>query len=239
MDRDALGGRTVLDICYFIIVLVVLLNIIFGIIIDTFSDLRMQKMEREDRINNYCTICDLTKLDIDRAADTPGGFRRHIKQEHHMWNYLKFMIFLQNQDQDDDDGLELYVRQCIERKDVSWFPMGQAMCMLQDEDSTDKKENTVDTTDSGRRGGVSSTDNESLSEMKLLIEEMKKGMEDKMEKIEKQIAGINSAGTSCVSTHSIIWLRHNHPCEPTTKTPIYMHDRRRPHSPNLQPSPIG
>lgn len=151
-------------------------------------------MDREDRINNYCTICDLTKLDIDRAADTPGGFRRHIKQEHHMWNYLKFMIFLQNQDQDDDDGLELYVRQCIERKDVSWFPMGQAMCMLQDEDSTDKKENTVDTTDSGRRGGVSSTDNESLSEMKLLIEEMKKGMEDKMEKIEKQIAGINSAG---------------------------------------------
>ena len=38
--------RLWIDFLYFLLVLIVLLNVIFGIIIDTFSDLRSQKMER-------------------------------------------------------------------------------------------------------------------------------------------------------------------------------------------------
>ena len=41
--RKSLGGRFYLDLLFFFIVLIVLLNIIFGIIIDTFSELRTSK----------------------------------------------------------------------------------------------------------------------------------------------------------------------------------------------------
>eukprot|EP00937_MAST-01D_sp_MAST-1D-sp2_P002362 g2362.t1 len=129
-DR-ALGPRFVVDFLFFAIVLIVLVNIIFGIIIDTFSELREKKKEREAHTVGTCFICGLDKLIFDRSAETlDQGFRRHIKEDHYMWSYLKFMIFLHLQDQDDDDGLELYVRQCLESDDLSWLPMDKALCLV-------------------------------------------------------------------------------------------------------------
>tara|TARA_B110000971_G_C19670233_1_gene346330 strand:- start:8 stop:511 length:504 start_codon:yes stop_codon:yes gene_type:complete len=42
----SLEERLWVDLLYFVFVLVVLLNVVFGIIIDTFSELRQKKMER-------------------------------------------------------------------------------------------------------------------------------------------------------------------------------------------------
>ena len=47
-----------------------------------------------------------------------------------MWNYAYFVINLEEQDKDDDDGIELYVRHCISREDVEWFPKNKAMCLM-------------------------------------------------------------------------------------------------------------
>jgi hypothetical protein len=43
-----------------------------------------------------------------------------------MWNYLYFMVYLWEQDKDDDDGLEQFVRRCVEKQNLSWFPIGFA-----------------------------------------------------------------------------------------------------------------
>jgi inositol 1,4,5-triphosphate receptor type 3 len=43
---NPMGWRFLLDFMFYLVVLVVLLNIIFGIIIDTFSELRTDKKER-------------------------------------------------------------------------------------------------------------------------------------------------------------------------------------------------
>merc|ERR1711967_102301 len=34
-----------------------------------------------------------------------------------MWNYLSFILFIWEQDKDDDDGLELYVRHLLEKEE--------------------------------------------------------------------------------------------------------------------------
>jgi hypothetical protein len=39
------------------------------------------------------------------------------------------MISLKEQDKDDDDGLEQYVRHSIDAEDVEWFPKAKAMCL--------------------------------------------------------------------------------------------------------------
>lgn len=109
-----------------------LLNIIFGIIIDTFGSLRDAKDELQKDKMNVCLICGIEKQVFDRASTEPDGFKRHIEEDHNMWNYLSFIVFLQENDKDDDDGLEYYVRHCIENDDITWLPLRKAMKLTQE-----------------------------------------------------------------------------------------------------------
>ena len=100
---------------------------VFGIIIDTFSELRSDKTERLRKTENYCFICGIDKLKFDRNSDGATGFKDHIQNDHYMWDYLFFIVFIFLQDKDDDDGLEYYVRNLIDNGDIKWFPMNKAM----------------------------------------------------------------------------------------------------------------
>jgi hypothetical protein len=142
MDHD-LDERWILDFLYFVVVLIVLLNVIFGIIIDTFSDLRSKKEERLSDTAEVCFICGIDKQVFDRASDKPNGFQEHIKKDHNMWAYYYFIVFIWEQDKDDDDGMELYVRNCIDDNDLSWFPMNKAMRLDVGDDDSDELINAV------------------------------------------------------------------------------------------------
>jgi hypothetical protein len=126
MTRD-LEYRYIVDTLYFVSVLIVLLNVMFGIVIDTFGNLRTAKAERLDDTTGICFVCGIDKQVFDRAADGVQGFTDHIKRDHNMWNYLYFIIYVWEQDKDDDDGLEQFVRRSIDINDINWFPMNKAM----------------------------------------------------------------------------------------------------------------
>ena len=49
------------DVSCFIIINVIFMNIIFGIIIDTFAELRDKNTKREQDIENVCFICSLDR----------------------------------------------------------------------------------------------------------------------------------------------------------------------------------
>jgi hypothetical protein len=123
----SLGTRYIVDTLYFVVVIVILLNVIFGIVIDTFGNLRAEKDDRQTDTKGFCFICGIDKQVFDRASDGVQGFTVHIKSDHNMWNYLFFIIYIWEQDKDDDDGLEQFVRRSIEVNDINWFPMSRAM----------------------------------------------------------------------------------------------------------------
>jgi len=106
----------------------VLLNVIRGITVDTFSELRLAKIDRLRDTTETCFICGINKQVFDRDKASKG-FKYHIKTEHNMWNYLFFILYIWEQDKDDDDGLEQYVRRCIDANDISWVPTNKAMCL--------------------------------------------------------------------------------------------------------------
>ena len=56
--------RTVFDLLFFIVVLVLLLNIIFGIVLDTFATMREESNERKAIEEGYCFICMNPKVRI-------------------------------------------------------------------------------------------------------------------------------------------------------------------------------
>lgn len=95
--------------------------------IDTFGELRTKKAERIEDTTGICFICGIDKQVFDRASDGVHGFGDHIKKDHHMWNYLFFIIYVWEQDKDDDDGLEQFVRNRIDANDIVWFPMNKSM----------------------------------------------------------------------------------------------------------------
>ena len=51
-------------------------------------------------------------------------------QEHNMWNYLFFIIYLREKDDTDFTGIDSFVMECLEQKDVSWVPRGRALCLI-------------------------------------------------------------------------------------------------------------
>ena len=50
-------ARIVYDLLFFFIIIIITLNLIFGVIIDTFADLRSEKQQKEEILKNSCFIC--------------------------------------------------------------------------------------------------------------------------------------------------------------------------------------
>jgi hypothetical protein len=84
---SAFAQRYIYDIFFFIIVLVLLLNMIFGIIIDKFGELRDQQNENIKAMTEYCFICGMEGTEIDTEGQKRGmqnAFKHHVEEEHHM-----------------------------------------------------------------------------------------------------------------------------------------------------------
>jgi inositol 1,4,5-triphosphate receptor type 1 len=116
-----LTARIGYDVSFFIVIIILLLNIIFGIIIDTFGQLREESSLKNSLMNSHCFICGLAKdLFDDRAtrdaiSGKVGGlnFSDHIDHEHNMWDYMFYMIYLQEKDPNEYDGIERSTFFCL------------------------------------------------------------------------------------------------------------------------------
>jgi hypothetical protein len=65
LDAAYYWFRFVYDLSFFIIIIVLLMNLVFGIIIDAFGDMRDQRRETEDDISNKCFICGINRLKFE------------------------------------------------------------------------------------------------------------------------------------------------------------------------------
>merc|ERR1712170_109120 len=91
-DRSLWYIRYIYDATCFIIINVISMNIIFGIIIDTFKELRELKAERDFDKNNFCFICSISKAKFDKVED--NGFVKHVEYDHNTWDYLFYIYYL-------------------------------------------------------------------------------------------------------------------------------------------------
>jgi len=111
----------VFEVTFFIIVNIMFLNMIFGIIIDTFAELREDRHFVETDMKNTCFICNIDRQTFDR--DSEHGFSHHIMLEHNLWMYVFFIIHLKAKDKTDYDGTESYVFHKLQEEDISWVPL--------------------------------------------------------------------------------------------------------------------
>ena len=126
--------RIIFDLLFFIVVNTIGLNIIFGIIVDTFSQLRNEKSEQEKDMKNICFICGLENYVFDRKGN---GFKNHVKNEHNMWQYYSFFLYLDSVDPCDHTAIEGFVFNKLKEDEIDFFPQNKARCIVDDDNEQD------------------------------------------------------------------------------------------------------
>ncbi|KAK4321538.1 hypothetical protein Pmani_007659 [Petrolisthes manimaculis] len=124
--ENLFAARVVYDLLFFFVVIIIVLNLIFGVIIDTFADLRSEKQSSEEILKNSCFICGLKRNCFDNKA---VNFEDHIKREHNMWHYLFFYVQVHVKDPTEFTGPESYVDTLVKENDLNWFPRMRAMSL--------------------------------------------------------------------------------------------------------------
>uniref|UniRef100_A0A4W4FP35 Inositol 1,4,5-trisphosphate receptor n=1 Tax=Electrophorus electricus TaxID=8005 RepID=A0A4W4FP35_ELEEL len=130
-------ARVVYDLLFYFIVIIIVLNLIFGVIIDTFADLRSEKQKKEEVLKTTCFICGLER---DKFDNKTVSFEEHVKLEHNIWNYLYFIVLVREKNKTDYTGPESYVAHMIKNKNLDWFPRMQAMSLVVTEGEGEQNE---------------------------------------------------------------------------------------------------
>ena len=117
--------RLVFDILFFIIVIIIMLNIFFGIIVDTFAELRDARREMEHDIENFCFVCGRPKHEFELRG---SGWNQHIQIEHNIWAYMGYIIYIKRKPITECDGIEKYVKNKLAQNDITFFPT-TALCL--------------------------------------------------------------------------------------------------------------
>lgn len=136
-EESLFPARVIYDLLFYFIVIIIVLNLIFGVIIDTFADLRSEKQKKEEVLKTTCFICGLER---DKFDNKTVSFEEHIKEEHNIWNYLYFIVLVRVKNKTDYTGPESYVAQMIKSKNLDWFPRMRAMSLVSNEGEGEQNE---------------------------------------------------------------------------------------------------
>jgi hypothetical protein len=84
------------------------LNIIFGIIVNQFAELRDIKANGDKDTLDYCYICQIQSMVFEKFT---AVFVPHIEKDHHLWDYIYFIVHLEEKDQSTFNGVESTVHE--------------------------------------------------------------------------------------------------------------------------------
>lgn len=52
------------------------------------------------KVKQRCFICDTERNTIDRNRNNNKGFFEHIEEEHNLWNYIFYLVYLKNKQEE-------------------------------------------------------------------------------------------------------------------------------------------
>lgn len=182
LDDPNYYTKLIFGLSYFMLITIVSMNIIFGIIIDTFSELRDAENTRTDDTKNVCFISGYERDVFEKMGKS---FDKHISHFHNPLNYINFLIYIRSKPEDLYDGIEAYVADQYANKKTTWAPIENTMYLKVDKDEID-----FDT----------KADNlqEKLNEETSIMKEGVDTMNSKLEELEVDIRKMVSLKTSQV-----------------------------------------
>ena len=118
-DKNYFIGRLIYDLTFFIIIIMIMGNVTFGLIVDTFGSLRDETYEYENDRKNICFICQLSR---DGCLIKNIDYEKHIKEEHNLWSYVDFLVYLHLYNANDFNKVEGAVWYKLPENNYGWIP---------------------------------------------------------------------------------------------------------------------
>ena len=116
----------ILEMIIFILVMLVLMNMITGIIVDSFQKLREKKNEESEIKENTCYICSLHREKFEKRGIK---FENHTEIEHNIINYFNYIYKVNKTDESDLNSLDYQVRQSYKNKRTDFFPINTCLSL--------------------------------------------------------------------------------------------------------------
>jgi hypothetical protein len=123
-----LGFRIIYDLVFFIVVTIIGLNIVVAILVDKFSEIRDDRDKIDVDNQTRCFICSIKK---DEFETNGKSFLKHYHNDHHLWNYFNFIVYLDKIHPNDRNALEKYIFSQVPSKNnptgsIDFFPLFKA-----------------------------------------------------------------------------------------------------------------
>ena len=109
------------DFIFFVAVVLMLLNMINGVIVSIFSEIREKTNFKESDQNNKCFICNIDRAIFERFKIK---FEDHKKFEHNIKTYIRFLVGLKLISEKDLDADQSFIISCIKKDEIKVFPVG-------------------------------------------------------------------------------------------------------------------
>ena len=104
---------------FYLIIRAMMLKIVFGIILDSFNELRKKKANIEKDRKYKCFICNIEK---DECEKKNKDFNEHCKKEHNLWDYANYMIMLRMAEFQDLNMVNSKCKEMILERQIKWIP---------------------------------------------------------------------------------------------------------------------
>ena len=118
-NRRRYMERIVFDVSYFLICIIIMIDLIFGIVLRTFSQMREMVTNHEFDKVNHCFICHETRAFVEKNQE---DFQHHREVTHNVWNYVDYMIYLKFSDLHDLNAVNSWARENLDEKKISFLP---------------------------------------------------------------------------------------------------------------------
>ena len=126
INQPGFYSEFILEMFIFILVMLVLMNMITGIIVDSFQKLREKKNEENEIKENTCYICSLHREKFEKRGIK---FENHTEQEHNVINYFNYIYKVKMTDESDLNSLDYQVMQSIKNKRTDFFPINLCLSL--------------------------------------------------------------------------------------------------------------
>ena len=126
---------------FYIFVNIICLNVIFGIIIDTFSELRDRQRMREWDQLNVCDICGIERKSFEKKG---MNFDLHKGVQHNLWDYVFYLEYLQTLDLQSLTGFEYFVYTQFKKKSIAWLPISNTLFLKDSKEDSNVQINQLE-----------------------------------------------------------------------------------------------
>ena len=123
LGQEGYWGEFIFNWMFYLIFVLLILNITGGIIVDKFDELREAKKKLYEEKENVCFICSLHRSNFEIKGIR---FKDHQLQEHNIGNYFHYLMKINRTDEHDLNSIDFQVFNSFKEKKIVFFPIKKA-----------------------------------------------------------------------------------------------------------------